>query len=214
MTSRSDSRQTTASAANTAAPYTAADLQAAFREAAPDDGVLQELERHKRLNDLFLSAIDNDDTVIFQKAIDGGADVNYANGQPLQRAAMARNFLFLKELMVRGADVNYATEAMKREQNNIPRRRKTNDWGEPTGYTYRNKDEKARYTDLTAAIKTLDDYQKKFINDVMPMESLRLQHETLKEIRALRNEITTALHGKALDKKRLPAPKPPRATND
>ncbi|MDE1151827.1 MAG: hypothetical protein PW788_04740 [Micavibrio sp.] len=210
---------TTRSASHTppdtaAAPYNAADLKAAFSTAAPDHDVLQELERHKRLNDLFLAAISNNDIVIFKKALDAGADVNYANGQPLQRAAQQRNFLFMKDLMVWGADVAYAAEALRREQSAIPRTRRTNDWGEPTGYSYKNKTDKARYGDIAATLKTLEDYQKRFISDIMPMESLRLQHESLKELRALKREMTEALHGTTLDKKRLPAPKPPRATND
>lgn len=186
-------------------------LAALFNVAAAevnDADALEALERHRRLNDLFLSAIDSGDKYVFDRALEAGADVNYARGQPLQRAAGTRNFLFMKELIIRGADAADAIGSMETEQSGIQRRQKKDQWGDYTGrYTYKSRQDEDRWKQLGASIKTLKDYQKTFIADVMPLESLRLQHETLQELRALKRDVAEAIHGKPMNKPRLKAPR-------
>lgn len=184
----------------------ASTLARVFGDAAADD-VVESMERHAKINEFLITAIRTNDSRLFRRALDAEADVNHAGGKPLQEAAFVRNYLFMKELMVSGADVSHAVEGLKQEQGGIQRRKKNDQWGDPAGYTFKNKDEKARYAVLGATMKMLDDYQKTFIKDIMPMESLRLQHETLREIRAIKKELYESIHGVPVNKPRIRAPK-------
>jgi len=178
-----------------------------FNVAAVDDSdVLAGLERHKRLNEIFLSAIASGDKYSFDRALEAGADVNYAGGKPLAGAAAQRNFIFMKELVVRGASFEGAIATLETEQSGIHRRERTNNWGERTGYSYKNKEEERRWKALNAQLRTLKDYQKTFVSEVLPLEALRLQHETLQEVRALRKDVAEALHGKPIVKPKLKIP--------
>ena len=188
-------------------PPDAASLARVFGDASAPDDALEALERHTRINEYLLSAIRTGDSHVFKRAIAAEADVNYAGGKPLQEAAAARNFLFMKELVVNGADIPHAFENLKAEQAAIQRKKKYNEWGDSTGYTFKNKVEKARWSDIATLVKTLEDYQKKFIAEIMPLESVRLQQETLREIRAIKKEIYEANHGVPVNKPRIKAPK-------
>lgn len=185
----------------------AAQLAAMFNVAAVDDSdIVAGLERHKRLNEIFLGAIQTADKYSFDRALEAGADVNYAGGKPLAQAAAQRNFIFMKELVVRGASFEGAIAALENEQSGISRRERTNDWGERTGYSYKNKDEERRWKAINAQLRTLKDYQKVFVAEILPLETLRLQHETLLEVRALRRDVAEAIHGKPMVKPKLKAP--------
>jgi len=186
----------------------AAALAALFNVATVDDSdALQALERHKRLNDIFIAAIKTGDKYTFDRALDAGADVNYAAGAPLQQAAAARNYIFLRELMTRGASAEGAIAQLENAQSGIYRKPRLDEWGDRTGrFSYKNKEDEHRWSEISAQVKVLKDYQKVFISDVMPLETLRLQHETLQELRALRREVTEAIHGKPMQKPKLKGP--------
>ena len=188
-------------------PPDAASLRQVFGDAAGSDDAIESLERLSKLNEFLITAIRTNDSRLFKRALEADADINHAGGKPLQEAAAARNFLFMKELVVSGADIPHAVEGLKAEQANIQRKRKTDSWGDHVGYTFKNKVEKARWGEINTLVKTLEDYQKKFIAEIMPMEQMRLQHETLREIRAIKREIYEAIHGVPVNKPRIKAPK-------
>ncbi len=185
----------------------AASLARVFGDAAVSDDAVEGMERHAKLNEFLLTAIRTNDSRLFKRALEADADVNHAGGKPLQEAATARNFLFMKDLVVNGADIQHAVEGLKAEQAAIQRKKKYDQWGDSDGYTFKNKFEKARWSEISTLAKTLEDYQKKFIAEIMPMESMRLQHETLREIRAIKKELYEANHGVPVNKPRIRAPK-------
>jgi len=152
-----------------------------------------------------LRAIGQNDLTGFYNALAEKPELNAEDGKPLRFAAMTNNQLFMKELMLRGADIAHAVNELKRERSGITRKPNYDRWGDTT-YTYKNKAEKKRYSEIGTETKRLEDYQKLFISTVAPVESVQIQFRTLQELQELKAEILTALHGHPLDKKALPAP--------
>lgn len=173
-----------------------------------------EIPAQRRANLLLAGAIKVNDTGMFERALRARADVNCENGLPLQLAAQAENALFLRRLVTAGADIPYAVAALKKEQAAIPRKERKHydsySYYTRTTYTYKSKEEKQRWEQISAAIKTLGAYAKTYVTEALPLESVRVQHQTLIELQELKSEILTALHGKALSKKKLPPPAPGR----
>lgn len=152
-----------------------------------------------------LRAIGQNDLTGFYNALAEKPQVNTEDGKPLRVAAMTNNQLFMKELMLRGADITHAVNELKRERSGISRKASYDRWGDAT-YTYKNKAEKKRYSDIGSETKRLEEYQKLFISTVAAIESVQIQFRTLQELQELKTEILTALHGHPLDKKPLPTP--------
>lgn len=173
-----------------------------------DEAARAEDGRRRRANALLLGAIASSDASVFDQAARAGADVNFDNGQPLRLAAQNNNQLMLRLLVTRGADIAHAKAALKDEQSGIQRKQKYRDPYYETGvyYTYKNKDEERRWKQANASLKVLEEYEKVYLEKIAPLEAVRLQQQTLDEMRALREEITTALHGRKLPKPRLSAP--------
>lgn len=151
-----------------------------------------------------VAAIQVEDLPAFRAALAEKADVNADGGRPLIMAATVNNQLMMKELMLHGADISHAQNEMKKERDAIPRKKRYDHWGD-VSYTYKKGDRK-RYNDLGTFIKRLGDYQKTFIKDVAPIESVQIQFRTLQEIQEMKAEMLTALHGKPLPKPQMPAP--------
>lgn len=155
--------------------------------------------------DRLLYAIGQNDLSGFYQALRDRPEVNHDGGKPLQAAAQTGNLLFLKELVLRGADIPHAQRGLEQERDAIPRKRIEDRWGDYS-YTYKNKADKKRYSDIGQQIKALKDYQKIFIETVAPVEAARLQFQILEELRDLKREITEAIHGTPLPKRKLAAP--------
>jgi hypothetical protein len=151
-----------------------------------------------------LHAILTQDLSRFRAALAEKAEVNFDGGKPLAAAAVVDNQLMMKELIIRGADIAHAQNELKKQREAIPRKKSYDHWGD-VSYSYKKGDRK-RYTDLGTYIKRLGDYQKTFIKDVAPVESVQLQFRTLQEIQEMKAEMLTAIHGKPLAKQHLPAP--------
>lgn len=149
-------------------------------------------------------AILSEDLSAFRAALAEKAEVNADGGRPLIAAATVNNQLMMKELMLHGADISHAQNEMKKERDAIPRKKHYDHWGD-VSYSYKKGDRK-RYNDLGTYIKRLGEYQKTFIKDVAPVEAVQLQFRTLQEIQEMKAEMLTAIHGKPLPKKPLPAP--------
>ncbi len=152
-----------------------------------------------------LRAIGQNDLTGFYNALAEKPQVNAEDGKPLRFTAITNNQLFMKELMLRGADIAHAVNELKRERGGITRKTHYDRWNDTT-YTYKNKAEKKRYADIGTETKHLEDYQKLFISTVAPIESVQIQLRTLQELQELKAEMLTALHGHPLDKKPMPAP--------
>lgn len=174
-----------------------------------DEAAQAESGRKRRANALLLGAIESSDANVFDQAARAGADVNFDNGQPLRLAAQNNNQLMLRLLVTRGADIAHAKAALRVEQAGISRKQKYRDPYYQTGayYTYKNKDEERRWKQANASLKVLEEYEKVYLEKIAPLESVRLQQQILDEMRGLRDEITTALHGKPLPKPKLTSPK-------
>jgi len=151
-----------------------------------------------------IQAILTEDLAAFRAALGEKAEVNADGGKPLIAAASIHNQLMMKELILHGADIAHAQNELKKQRDAIPRKKSYDHWGD-VRYSYKRGDRK-RYADLGTYIKRLGDYQKTFIQDVAPVESLQLQFRTLQEIQEMKAEMLTALHGKPLAKQHLPAP--------
>lgn len=151
-----------------------------------------------------MQAVLAEDLAAFRAALAEKAEVNAYGGRPLIAAATVNNQLMMKELMLHGADIAHAQNEMKKERDAIPRKKRYDHWGD-VSYSYKKGDRK-RHADLGTYIKRLGDYQKTFIKDVAPVETVQLQFRTLQEIREMKAEMLTAIHGRPLPKQPLPAP--------
>lgn len=151
-----------------------------------------------------VAAVQAEDLPAFRAALAEKADVNVDGGRPLITAAAVNNQLMMKELMLHGADISHAQNEMKKERDAIPRKKRYDHWGD-VSYSYKKGDRK-RHSNLGAYIKRLGDYQKTFIKDVAPVESVQIQFRTLQEIQEMKAEMLTAIHGKPLPKPQMPAP--------
>ncbi len=157
-------------------------------------------------NTLLLGAIAANDDTMFDKAIKNGANVNADNGKPLEHAATAKNNLFLRKLLTRGADVSYAIDALEAEQKAIPRKERYDDYYERHSYTYKSKDAERRYKAISAIVKALKEYEKIYLEKVAPIEAVRLQQQVLDNVEQLKRSVDEALHGKTVYKPKLKAP--------
>ncbi|MES2907109.1 MAG: hypothetical protein V4691_08850 [Pseudomonadota bacterium] len=161
----------------------------------------------REANTLLLGAIAANDDAMFDKAIKDGANVNADNGKPLEHAAVAKNNLFLRKLLTRGADVSYAVNALETEQGAIPRKERYDDYYERRTYTYKSKEAERRYKQINAIVKTLNEYEKFYLENVAPIETVRLQQQILDNVQQLNNNVNDALHGKPVIKPKLKAPR-------
>lgn len=168
-------------------------------------------ETRRRANALLLGAIASSDTQVFEHAVRSRADVNFDGGKPLEAAAQQNSLLMLRLLVTNGADIRHAVQRLEAEQGAIPRKQKYRDSYYQTGsyYTYRSKEEERRWKQLNSSIKVLNDYEKTYLEKIAPLEAVRLQQETLNEMRALKEDIGHALHGKPALKPKLAAPRQP-----
>ena len=162
--------------------------------------------RLREANTLLLGAIAANDDTMFDKAISDGANVNADNGKPLEHAAIAKNNLFLRKLLTRGADIAYATAALEAEQGAIPRKERYDDYYERRTYTYKSKEAERRYKQINAIVKTLNEYEKFYLENVAPIETVRLQQQILDHVQQLNGNVDTALNGKPVVKPKLKAP--------
>jgi len=170
-----------------------------------------EAEMRRRANALLLGAITAGDAAMFEHAVKEKADVNFDRGKPLETAALNNSPLMLRLLVTNGADIRHAVKRMEEEQAAIPRKQRYRDSYYQTGayYAYRSKEEERRWKQLNAAVKTLNEYEKVYLEKIAPLEAVRLQKQVLDELRALKEDIGVALHGKPVDKPRLGAPRYP-----
>ncbi|MBI1215097.1 MAG: hypothetical protein GC185_04670 [Alphaproteobacteria bacterium] len=157
---------------------------------------------------MLMRAVAADDHEMFDDALRAQPDVNAGHGAPLQLAAHCKNRLLMRYLVTAGADIAYAVEGLKEQRGAISRTRRYTDdyWRDSYTYKYKSKADEKLYKDLTAAISTLDKFANTYKSDLAQLESIRLQNETLAELRALKAEVTEAIHGRPIDKKTLPAP--------
>lgn len=160
----------------------------------------------REANTLLLGAIAANDDTMFDKAIRDGANVNADNGKPLEHAAAAKNNLFLRKLLTRGADVAYAIAALETERNAIPRKEHYDDYYERRSYTYKSKEAERRYKQINTIVKTLNEYEKFYLEKVAPIEAVRLQQQILDNVQQLNSNVNDALHGKPVLKPKLKAP--------
>lgn len=160
----------------------------------------------REANTLLLGAIAANDDAMFDKAIRCGANVNADNGKPLEHAAIAKNNLFLRKLLTRGADVSYAVAALEAEQGAIPRKERYDDYYERRTYTYKSKEAERRYKQINAIVKTLHEYEKFYLENVAPIEAVRLQQQILDHVQQLNGNVDAALNGKPVYKPKLKAP--------
>jgi hypothetical protein len=171
-----------------------------------------------------LAAIAAGDKARFAGALEAGANVNAEGGRPLQVAAENRNFAAMQELMIRGADIQLATASLKAEQKEFESRRNVDrealerilrsphrGASDPIAALLKQLEasippvaDPARYKKNASTIALLDEYHAIFLREIAPLENLRLQREILKELRALKEELT----GTKLDKPKLKAPSP------
>lgn len=169
----------------------------------------------QRIADLMLlGAIEVDDTAMFERALRQRADVNTGGGRPLELAAQKESRLFLRRLVTAGADISHTVSRLNAEQSAIPRkaRKQYDSYGYHyrTTYKYESKEDEARWKEIGNIVKKLKDYEKEYLKEALPLETLRLQHETLRELQELKGEILTAIHGRPLAKKKLSPPKGPK----
>lgn len=178
--------------------------------------------------DALYAAIAANDEKSFLAALDAGANVNAGKGRALRIAAENKNYPFMQELVIRGADIRLAIGGLKERQEEIaPMLRQQQDaiarelnsaiTGGRRGLeletlrraidqiTQRRQptaeaQEQARNA---ATIKLLEEYHEIFFREIAPLENLRLQRRILAGLR----EVKEALSEKTLDKKKLPAPK-------
>ncbi len=175
------------------------------------DRAAAEAARQKRANTLLLGAITSGDAVMFEQAAREKADVNFDGGKPLQIAAQEKSPLFMRLLVTRGADISHAVSNLEKEQAGISRKQKTrNDYYDTVYYVYKSKDEERRWKQISAAVKTLGEFEKTYLAKIAPLETVRLQQQVLDELRDLKQEITEALHGKPVGKPKLSAPSTPQ----
>lgn len=165
-----------------------------------------EAAKIREANTLLLGAIAANDDGMFDKAIKDGANVNADNGKPLEHAATVKNNLFLRKLLTRGADVSYAVAALETEQGAIPRKERYDDYYERRTYTYKSKEAERRYKQINAIVKTLHEYEKFYLENVAPIEAVRLQQQILDHVQQLNGNVDTALNGKPVVKPKLKAP--------
>lgn len=200
-----------ASAAEAAATAGEAPSSSPAPESGPEERTEAAAQRIASL--MLLGAIETEDTGMFERALRKNADVNFGGGKPLELAAQKESRLFLRRLVTAGADISHALARLNAEQSAIPRKaqRRYDGYGYDyrTTYKYQSKEDQQRWKDLGNTVKKLKDYEKEYLKEALPVESLRLQHETLRELRELKDEILTAIHGRPLAKQKLPPPKPP-----
>lgn len=193
-------------------PATASEAPSSFH--APEGGPEERTEAaSQRIASLMLlGAIEVEDTGMFERALRKRADVNFGGGKPLELAAQKESSLFLRRLVTAGADISHAVARLNAEQSAIPRKVKKHydsySYGYRTTYKYQSKEDEARWKALGATVKKLKDYEKEYLKEALPVETLRLQHETLRELQELKDEILGAIHGRPLVKNKLPPPKP------
>lgn len=155
---------------------------------------------------LLLRAIAQDDHAAFQSALAATQDVNMHGGVALHVAAAYQNPLMMRLLVAAGADIAYAVKSLGEQQQAIARTKYYDDYHEAYMYKYRSKEEEKHYKELGTVSSTLENFAKKYREELAAMENIRLQNAILGELRALRQEIHAAFNDSPLHKKQLSAP--------
>lgn len=159
------------------------------------------------------AAIRGDAHDAFYAAIKQIDNLNQNGGIFLRTAAQARNKLFMKELVSRGADIPYALDVISKEMSQIPRQRAYDEYDDDYIIRYKNKDDERRYKNLSEISTTLQQFQKHYTEHLAAIEVVKNQLRILEEIQALKQEIADLRDGTPLSKGALPPPasmrKPP-----
>lgn len=137
------------------------------------------------VTELLLQSISKGDTENFYRALAMGADVNCDGGKPLQLAAEADNQLFLRDLVIEGADIPYAVAGLKKEQKDIARVYKPDSLKVHT-LVFKTREGQKRHDQAGRLVKRLEAYEKYFVNTVSKIESVRLQNQILNELQELK----------------------------
>lgn len=153
-----------------------------------------------------LDAIANDNHAAFYQELKQIDDINMDQGALLFAAARAQNYLFMRELVTRGADIDYCISDIRNEMAKVPRKRYYDDYDECYYTRYPTPQDEKRYKELSDASDMLRKYQQHYIASIAPAEIAKNQQRLLDEIQALKNEIAELRDGKPLEKSALPAP--------
>ncbi|HYD17452.1 MAG TPA: hypothetical protein VEF76_03110 [Patescibacteria group bacterium] len=165
-----------------------------------------DIAAQKTADTLLLGAIAANDPRMFEQAIGEGADVNANGGRPLAQAAQEKNFLFMRKLLTRGADIETAIATLETEQGGITRKKNYDDYWDRTTYTYKSKADERRYKQITVTMKTIRDYEKLYLEKIAPLEAVRLQQEIADDIAVVRRLTERAVTGGNVLKPKLKAP--------
>lgn len=141
-----------------------------------------------------LVARDNDAA---DAALSATADLNALNGLALQIAAIYSEPPTLRRLVMAGADIDIAYDALMAQEKELGKLRYYNEYYDD--YVYYSSDDQRAVAEISqgkaALEKTLN-----YFGSFGQIESLRLQHKTLEELRQIRDVITRDLRGQPLDK--------------
>lgn len=156
---------------------------------------------------LLIAAIRADDHAGFYAALKAVADVNAQDGIFLQTAAEVNNQLFMKELMLAGADIDYAHNKAYAQMAPIKYEYKSSGAMYDMGHrVFKNAGDEAKYMHFQRITERLHNYRNHFVEKVKPIETVRFQKTIMAELEALRRELTELREGKPLDKKPLSPP--------
>lgn len=154
-------------------------------------------------NDPLIDAIRANDTMAFRAALTAETDVNRGGGLPLQTAAYMDNVLFMKELVMAGADIAHALNETEKARAAIPRKPRyiyiKRVGPLPNGEECVNKEDEPRWNFLTRAENRLKKHKDSLLDDT----EIEIQRKILRELRELHAEISEALHPRPL-KGKLP----------
>lgn len=167
--------------------------------------------------DRLLRAIALDDHATFYTTLRDIDDLNADKGAFLRAAAEARNMLFMKELAVGGADIQYCLAETQTLRGNIKIINEWDDYDEEYITRFESAEDRRRHAQLGDTINVLQKFQETFTKHIAPAETLRLQQQIWADLQALKQDITEIRDGKPLDKNALrrppqQPPQPPKAS--
>lgn len=164
------------------------------------------------MNDAMYRALKANDQHALEDALLAGAQPDADEGKPLRLCAQENKYLLAKTLLLAGGDLGYALQQARQENEAIPRRTES---GMILSFrTPITEDGKKREIALGREIARLEEFQKTFTENTLPMEQMNLlrdirqaQFDLARRMDAVEKALREIDTPKPLDKKSKQAPR-------
>ncbi|MFN7113203.1 MAG: hypothetical protein ACK4PK_02470 [Alphaproteobacteria bacterium] len=148
-----------------------------------------------------IAAIYADDHAAFYAELEKITNVNARGGIFLQCAAETRNSLLMRELVMAGADINYAHDNAYREMQPIKFEREKPFVADKKIFS--TPEDKSKYERLSKITEQLHYFKKTFVEMIVPTEIARHQKTLMQEMQEMRRELTELRESRPIEKKNL-----------